>query len=94
MSVDRLREAAALLRERAENIDPSAGWSFSDGGARDDGTRPADSALIEFITMMSPEVAKAFADWLDDLADHDPSPLMPTEAGVFKVADAILGGDR
>ena len=93
MSADRFREAAELLRERAENIDPSAGWSFSDGGARDDGTRPADSALIEFITMMHPTVAVALADWLDLAADdHDAG--CPSDCPATRVADAILGGDQ
>ena len=50
--------------------------------------------LAHYIAMMSPPVALALADWLDDLADHDPSPLMPTEAGAFKVADAVLGGEQ
>ena len=93
MSADRFREAAALLRGRAESIDPSAGWSFNDGGTRDDGTRPADSALIGFITMMSPATAKAFADWLDLAADdHDAG--CPSDCPATRAVDEILGGDR
>ena len=93
MSADRFREAAALLRERAEKVDPSTGWSFSDGGTRDDGTRPGDSALIEFITMMSPPVALALADWLDDTAGEVESHATWSEHALA-VADAILGADR
>ena len=92
-NVATLREAAEVLRERAAKVDPSTGWSFSDGGARDDGTQPGDSALIEFITMMSPPFALAVADWLDLAADdHDAG--CPTDCPATRAADDILGGER
>ena len=101
MSADRLREAARVLRERAETViarrDDNPGRAidifvhyyecrstYSDALARD----------AAYIATMHPGVGLALADWLDDLADHGASDLMPMERGAFAVADLILGGTR
>ncbi len=47
----------------------------------------------DYIVTMHPGVGLALADWLDDLADHGASALMPTERGAFVIADLILGGE-
>lgn len=106
MSAERLQDAATLLREVAGDaaflsheewstdghqvISGSAGWCL----VAVTSDESADDRTSRFIATMDPGVALALADWLDDLADHDPSPLMPTEAGAFKVADAVLGGEE
>lgn len=47
------------------------------------------SPLADYIVMMQPALAEALADWLEDLADHDASDLMPMERGAFRVADIV-----
>lgn len=65
----RLKTAAIDLRKLAARAEPETGWSFSDGGTRDDSTQPADSGLIMYIQTMSPALAVELADWMDDAAE-------------------------
>lgn len=105
MTVERLRQAATLLRERAEAATPGP-WPVSRGTGymfgRDVGAeigkaiRPSDAT---YMTTMSPPVALALADWLDHEAvvkiNHDESPRGNFPRARLErslaVADAILG---
>ena len=100
MSADRLREAAKVLREQAEAATPGP-WRSVQGASGDlwwvELPNTADVALdlhgenATYIATMHPGVGLALADWLDDLADHDASDLMPMERGALFLADLILG---
>lgn len=102
MSAARLREAAALLRERAEETHDGP-WDHVVGASGDCSwverrnietvVRTHDIGTSAYIAMMHPPVAKAFADWLDLAADdHDAG--CPSDCPASRVADAILGADR
>jgi hypothetical protein len=83
MSADRLREAAALLRERAESAsefvpgrwdiyrEPGLGHVVTndDGWVCVVGDNEGDRELTAYIATMSPPVALALADWLDFVAE-------------------------
>ena len=101
MSADRLREAARVLRERAEAATPGP-WRSVQGASGDlwwvELPNTADVALdlhgenATYIATMHPGVGLALADWLDDIAALDgPSPHIPSERGAFRIADIILG---
>lgn len=73
MSASLLREAAALMRERAEAARPDHPWydrgDIAEGMAAftDSGDEPHIDA--EHIASWHPAVALAVADWLDDHAE-------------------------
>lgn len=93
MSAQRLRDAAKVLRERAEKCDPWQGdddhGSWADEYRTDEGNG-TDAALIQ---IMHPGVALALADWLDVEADEQETLGGATGAGAMghRVADLILG---
>ena len=104
-AVETLREAAKVLRERAEAATPEP-WEVVGGGeyvqgpgilvAPDDGGVTTTDA--DLIATMHPGVALALADWLDAEAQdqsHDPSEHDGSPSGhALRVAEAILGGAR
>lgn len=105
MSAARLREAAKVLRERAEAAMPGP-WFLDRDGAAGVYTEPdptptskdiawSHSLGVEaYIAMMHPPVALALADWLDAEAQgqgHDAG--CPSTCLATRVADAILGGE-
>lgn len=94
MSADRLREAARVLRERAEACDLWQGDDDHGSWAdeyRSDGGNGTDAALIR---TMHPGVALALADWLDAcgdfMADY-PAYRHDGEDYAARVADLIVG---
>jgi hypothetical protein len=104
---DRLREAARMLRERAEAATPGPWqhlgdhlvWPSEKGPAANDpiaGISEAHEECAAYIATVSPPFALAVADWLDDLARWSES----GDAGgrnldhALAVADAVLGADR
>lgn len=107
MSAERLRAAAALLRERAEAATPGP-WEAGENEPL--GIMPPDfgiwmpevghdGALVEkesdatFIAMMNPTVALAVADWLDCYAAVlATESLIAFDNQALAVADAILAG--
>ena len=107
MSAARLREAAALLRERA-GAARAGRWIVAGDPAfvvspRNEWEAPVtrchgsleegNHANAAYIAMMHPPLAEAFADWLDLAADdHDAG--CPSDCPATRVADEILGGDR
>lgn len=108
MSADRLREAARVLRERAEAATPGPWYAakefghviFSGTGSDDDVAVTEDfdvAADATYIATMNPTVGLTVADLLDRWAAHyEPiwqGPHVPWElAEALKVADAILAG--
>lgn len=103
-TTERLREAAKVLRDVslreqgdwpcdewtedavrhiARNCDIECGCPHPEGGW-------VRYQTADFIKTMHPGVGLALADWLDDLADHDASDLMPMERGAYAVADCVL----
>ena len=102
MSAGRLREAAALLRERVSKatLGPwdhvvGAGGDIAWVERRNIETVFAthDIGTSAYIAAMHPPVALALADWLDLAADdHDAG--CPSDCPATRVADAILEGDR
>ena len=103
MSADRLREAAALLRERAEEthdgpwdhvVSASGDHSWVERRNIETIVETRDIGTSAYIAMMHPPVAKAFADWLDHAAEaSDYGEVWPDTREPLAVADAILGGD-
>ena len=97
---DRLREAARVLRERAEAATPGL-WTAVEGASgqwwveiqsRADIALELAGADARYIATMSPPVALALADVLDDYFaafTADPDFIPPV---AFAVADTILGG--
>ena len=99
MSAERLRQAAVKVRETAKD----ALWSYSDDhplagqrvpwAAEDWGCDPGDQAHI---SLWSPTVALALADWLEQTADVWVSYMTDesvTESdAATRLADLILGG--
>jgi hypothetical protein len=95
MSTDRLREAARVLRERAETViarDHNPGHAIDNFVAYYEGRRTSSDALgidAAYIATMHPGVGLALADWLDAQADTT------CDCGVdefaLAVADLILG---
>jgi hypothetical protein len=99
MSADLLRQAATVLRERADAATPGpwtalpgAGnvWRFPDEGSPSliargghEGPSPADAA---YIATMHPGVGHALADWLDNEAS-----IMGDHLAALVVARAVLG---
>lgn len=109
MSVNKLRQAARVLQERAEEATPGP-WEVA--GPYESGTvylhnheeatevarfdAPWETGNIDFISLWSPGVAQALADWLDAVgkATHGTSRGdVPFEDDALAVADLILGGD-
>ena len=100
MSAERLREAAALMRSRAEAATPGPwgyyGHSIIRPSELRDGEAPSYSAAYhkedaEHIASMHPAVALAVADLLERAAnDHDETPCPAIDAALA-VADAYLG---
>lgn len=107
MSADLLREAAALMRERAEAATPSP-WLAD---VKDDGRAwvfiydEMDSLSLhgypndaEHIASWHPAVALAVADWLDRIAwTWEFEPTLQGRVGgdeALAVARAYLGGER
>lgn len=104
MSADKLREAARVLRERAEAATPGP-WEVA--GPYESGTvylhnheeatevarfdAPWETGNIDFISLWIPGVALALADWMDKASNDRwiPGPGHPAS----RVADLILGGD-
>jgi hypothetical protein len=104
MSAELLREAAALMRERAEatGVDEVEGWYYPETlleplrlVAVPAATRPD----AEHIASWYPAVALAVADWLDEVADlySDPSDRIVSEQAMWDaaltVARVYLGRD-
>ena len=98
MSADKLREAAKVLRERAEAATPGpwvqngnngihtrVGACVATTAQHNDGRRKADAVYLH---TMHPGVGLALADWLDDDFMHQHG---PTEHAIA-LADLILGG--
>ena len=98
MTAQTLRDAAKMLRERAEACDPWQGDDDHGSWAdeyRTDGGNGTDAALIR---VMHPGVGLALADWLDEEAARiaaaasegaDARPYEPA----LRAADAIHRGD-
>lgn len=106
MSAERLREAAASMRSRANRADGSE-WLISGGtcgvGRPREGGRPffvastygglgAEEANAEHIAGMDPAVALAVADFLEFAAPfaHQPMPYAPTIDHAMRIARAYL----
>jgi hypothetical protein len=105
MSAARIREAAKVLRDAAENATPGT-W-FVDGFGRDGyqvngaGTVFADERALHndaaYIALMAPPVALALADWLDSIAERDESgndlhwPHPEDARHALTLANTILG---
>ena len=109
MSTDRLREAARVLRERAE----ATTWAPECGGwwlpfvrsafpvAEADVTvaEARDGGTAAYIATMHPGVGLALADWLDNAAEDDEQQWgrlrdFDAEGISARIADLILGGTR
>lgn len=103
MSAERLREAAALMRARAESI-PAGPWEkeFSDVIRTDvpfgsDGYLVAETATVEranYIASWHPLVAFAVADVLDlaaQWAEDHPGSWPPASKAALVVANAYMG---
>ncbi len=92
--VETLREAARLMRERAQSATPGPWQSFF-GRVRRDGTdlflttTAGDYGDSPYVASWHPTVALAVADWLDDEADI--GRICVPRAAVI-VARAYLGG--
>lgn len=109
MSADRLREAARVLRERAEAATPGP-WCDEYSGRTGPVVMDAESrnALdhvakcshfrgridAAYIATMHPGVGLALADWLDYAAATLPACDCQWPHEPFAVADLILGGAR
>lgn len=98
-TAERLTRAARILRERAEAAyTPESLTPYGDPRIGPQPRETWPSQLMEYLGgpvgeyagLMHPAVGLALADWLDDLADHDASDLMPMERGAYAVADCIL----
>ena len=96
MSASLLREAAALMRERAEAARPDHPWydrgDIAEGMAAftDSGDEPHIDA--EHIASWHPAVALAVADWLDETAkDLDALMTYGGHVPALVVARAYLG---
>lgn len=97
MSAARLREAARVLRERAEAatpgpwmVDGSQVYPTAHGAPLVAATRThslSDTPDAAYIATVDPLVALALADWLDDTADM----AKYHARHALAVADAILG---
>lgn len=96
MSAQTLWEAAARLREVARDteVEPPLPW-HSTRSLMGDGKTSADA---RYIALMSPDVALALADWLDDFADtalrwtdHNPGAVMAQTAPCLRLARLIIG---
>lgn len=108
MTAERLREAARVLRERLDRLEPwegdedTRGWVDEYGGI---GT----SYDMQYIATVHPGVGLALADWLDaagaDEWAHGPhcltpciecddDPRAPHVRAALAVADQILGGTQ
>lgn len=98
MSADVLREAARLIRARAEAVGDD--WYSAKAWATTAPMNlPIERADAEHIASWHPDVALAVADWLDDEADdaerfqaqtRAPRLMVPRRA--LAVARAYLGG--
>jgi hypothetical protein len=89
MTSERLREAAQKIRETAEAVQTEtipAGWT-AEGFHYVSGLLEGD---LEHITLWSPTVALAVADWLDEEAAHWSPSLVYRCRNALTVADAIL----
>ena len=93
MSADRFREAAALLRERAE-VEPILrdGDPYYEVTYMPDGTPITEMGAFERV--LTPDVAKAFAEWLDHAADDHDAGECPSDCPASRVVDEILDGGR
>lgn len=103
MSAARLREAARVLRERAEAATPGPWEMFRDpiGIHVESGGERGLIADAVYIATMHPGVGLALADWLDTAANNaERNGWMAgyTEAmrgtSAVRIADLILGGTR
>jgi hypothetical protein len=102
MTAEKLRQAAAEIRAKAEAATPGP-WVGTVYGVRT-GDRRIDVAAWDehtgtpnmrnrvYIAAMHPGVALAVADWLDRVADHSGRFAGVMQDDALAVADAILGG--
>lgn len=106
MSAERLREAAKVLRERAEAATPGEEWAVGNPrfGESDTSIRvkfaPSVTAVAHvgtksnavFVATMSPEAALDVADWLAALAEFaEPGVRAPGLTEALGFANRILG---
>lgn len=107
MTAELLREAAAVLRELADDADD--GWPWKSEGSFVDtdpecGFNAGTSRLSAYIATMHPGVGLALADWLEAVAVRCDLGRDPKDGGArnhgwrgsreaSKVARAILGRD-
>ena|SRR5690606_5605766 len=107
MSADRLREAAKVLRERAEAASEGPWWDIRAGLPGTDAEWIVDSdptfiasthidsdrgkSDATYIATMHPGVGLALADWLDADADLSDDMDMPCEDEAVRLAGLILG---
>jgi len=101
MSADRLREAARVLRERAETViarrDDNPGRAIDIFVHYYECRSTYSDALARdaaYIATMHPGVGLALADWLDYAAATLPACDCQWPHEPFAVADLILGGAR
>jgi hypothetical protein len=91
-SADRLREAAAKIRDTAEAVQPEGALTLLRSvrvDARYTGQIGADAAQI---ALWSPPVALVVADFLDDVAADKDSGLATIHPRLLDLAGLILGG--
>jgi len=91
VSAQILREAAALMRSRAEAVATPEGDALTESWA--DASREfIPGADGEHVASWHPAVALAVADWLDECADDYGRGFGTPDAHALAVATAYLGG--
>jgi hypothetical protein len=106
-SADRLREAATQVREVAsvngprmypgawvkefEDVEGFISWRVTCHDGTGDVVEHIDEELADYFTTMSPPIALAVADLLDDVAADKDSGLATIHPRLLDLADLILG---
>jgi len=106
VSGDVLREAARLMRERAEGATPGP-WVVHDGTQWEASVRALSTGMTpgwrriaqvnrlnpdaEHIASWQPAVALAVADWLDGVAEFvEKASYLPADAPLYAVEEALV----